>query len=147
MSTAGANITNPSRFVVRLPPPRWIGVATLALIVVAVGLKIGVPVYRHRSAIQEMERAGGKVQIRGGGPDWLRQRIGNERMTLFDEVYEVELVKKEGADAVLKELHKLPGVRRLNLALSDVSDAGLANLGILPRLETLDLHATKITDA
>src|SRR5262245_20153996 len=144
MPAAGANIADPSRFVLRLPPPRWIGVATLVLIVVAAGLRISVPIYRQRAAIQEIERAEGKVQFMAGGPDWLRQRIGNERMKYFNEVYEVELVKKEGTDAVLKELHKVPSVRRLNLALSDVSDAGLANLGILPRLETLDLHATRI---
>ena len=60
--------------------------ATAVLVVVAVGLHFGFPIYRQQVAIREIERVGGSVETRDGGPEWLRDQVGAERMKLFDEV-------------------------------------------------------------
>jgi hypothetical protein len=74
-------------------------VATVVVVVVAVGLWIGVPVYRRQVAIREIERVRGQVVSKSGGPAWLRRCIGNQRMHAFDEVVYVDLENTRFDDA------------------------------------------------
>jgi len=46
------------RFAIGLPRLLWIGVAAVVLVVVALGLRIGLPIYRHQAAIHTIERIG-----------------------------------------------------------------------------------------
>src|SRR5262245_8096366 len=96
MATEDANPTPfaSRRFSIRLPRPLWIGLATILLIVVAVGLHIGVPIYREQVAIREIERLGGYVQTEQGGPKWVRECIGDQRMKLFDRAIFVDVCDK-----------------------------------------------------
>ncbi len=70
------------RFACRLPRPLWIGLAMVVLIVVAVGLRFGIPIYRHEGAIRVIERAGGHVDdyMEQTGPPWLRDWVGDRWM-------------------------------------------------------------------
>src|SRR5258708_2393838 len=128
MATADPITPQPRRFSIRLPGPVWIGVVTFFLIVVAVGLHFGVPLYRQRAAIREFERLGAPVVTRQGGPKWLRQSLGDERMSLFDDVDAVDLCDVQVTDATLAQLAGLSRLKSLSLATNHVTDAGLAHL-------------------
>ncbi len=77
--------------------PLWIGVATIVMVVIAVGQRFGLPIYRQQVAIQEIERLGGVVETQEGGPELLRGWIGDSRMSIFDRVI---CVRFEGGDPV-----------------------------------------------
>ncbi|MFN0053430.1 MAG: hypothetical protein ACKV0T_14700 [Planctomycetales bacterium] len=68
MSAAPSRISTDSRFAV--PRPLWCVLATVMLIVVALALQFGVPIYRQQAAIREIERLGGAVDVSDGDPAW-----------------------------------------------------------------------------
>lgn len=139
--------TEPRRSSIPLPRPLWIGLLAVALVVIAIGLQIGVPAYQQNKAIQEIEQIGGKLEMRPRGPEWLRSRIGDERMKAFDEAFAVELQGIKVAESDLIWLNRLRGLQRLDLWASGVSDAGMVHLSRLTSLRWLDLDDTKISDA
>ena len=87
--------------------------AAVALVVVAVGLRIGVPIYRKQAAIREITRLRGKVRQVACGPEWLRKRIGEERMKMVDEVDRVDFSSTQVTDAGISALERLTGLPRL----------------------------------
>src|SRR5258707_2386977 len=100
MTPANSPATEPRRFSIRLPRPLWIGLATIVTVVVAVGLRIGVPIYRQRAAIRAIEQNWGHVVTRPRGPKWIRDRMGDERMKMFDEVVEAHIGGRRATDAI-----------------------------------------------
>jgi len=99
----------PRRFSIRLPRPFWLGMATVVLVVVAAGLRIGVPIYRQQAAVREIERADPKSYIlrRPRGPTWLRDWVGEERMEPFDDVVTLSIDTKANTDATLRQVNWL----------------------------------------
>lgn len=91
MPSSASHSLEPRRFALPLPRPLWIALATVVLIVVGLGLRFGLPIYRQQVAIREIERWGGSIDRKNGGPDWLRQLIGDERIEVFDRVDKVYL--------------------------------------------------------
>src|SRR5258708_31333390 len=75
------------RFSICLPRPLWIGMAAAVLVVLAVGSRFGVPIYRQQVAIWEIERLDGFVETIDCGPQWLRRLFGDEPLAAFDDVY------------------------------------------------------------
>lgn len=69
MATTDPTTPESRRFSIRLPRPLWIGLATVVLVVVTIGLQFGVPIYRRHVAIREIERLGGKFETSKGGPE------------------------------------------------------------------------------
>ncbi len=155
---------------------RWcqFSLRTLLLVMVAccVALALG-RMYLNRfrdqqEAVQAIRKLGAWIEMRPGGPDWLREMLGDER---FMEATCVKLEGRDVDDEDLRCLRKLVGLRRLYLAntrtgdrglahvagltklermslwRTDVTDAGMAHLRRLRRLEALDLHNTRVTDA
>jgi hypothetical protein len=147
MADAAPSPSEPSRFAIRLPRPLWIGVATVVVVVVGLGLRFGLPIYRQHLAIQEIERAGGGVGVEERGPEWLRARLGDERMATFGEVTAVYLAGSQATDATLAHLKLLASVEFLTLDNTHVTDAGMHHLRGLTKLKELTLVNTKITDA
>ena len=82
-----------------------------------VGTKIGLSQHRQQTAIAEIERLGGVVSLRNGGPDWLRRIVGNKSMRFFDGVYLVNLRDTQATDSDLENLHAMTEIERLNLAV------------------------------
>jgi hypothetical protein len=76
------------RFAVRIPGPLWIGLAAVTAIAVAIGLRLGVPIYRHNIAIRELDRVA-YVVTAPVGYDWLRRWVDPKRMRGIDEVTEI----------------------------------------------------------
>jgi hypothetical protein len=174
MATPTSTHPEPRRFSIRMPRPLWIGLAAGILIVLAVGLQIGLPIWRHRAASRLITELGGVVAIQEGGPALLRRRIGDERMSVFDRVRSVRFVGVEPVpDAALAELkwlatsedlevmvdggeigdsslrhfRSLFGIKTLVLCSTQISDAGLVNLQSLTKIQSLDVSHTHVTDA
>ncbi|HEY3963828.1 MAG TPA: leucine-rich repeat domain-containing protein, partial [Planctomycetaceae bacterium] len=91
------------------------------------------PIYEQHLAIREIVRLGGDVETEPGGPQWLRDQIGDERMQV--------------TDAGLECLKGITNLRILCLSNTRVTDAGLIHLSGLTKLRRLDLSFTKVTDA
>lgn len=144
-----------SQATVRIPPKkfsvlrrRWRLVAAMALLgVAALWLHFGAPVYRQQQAIGTIQRAGGWVGAREGGPEWLREKVGHERMTGFDEIRAVSLGGTDFTDDQLVCLAALSELRWLSLDRTRITDAGLVRLAHLKHLDTLRLNETRVTDA
>jgi hypothetical protein len=109
----------PRRFSIPLPRPLWIGLAAVALVGVAIGLQVGLPIYRQNLAVQEIERLGGKIGSFQPGPEWLRNWVGKDRMKLFDEVMIVDLEYRDATDTTLSNMSCLTGLHMLWLGWPD----------------------------
>jgi len=136
---------------IRVPHPLWILSATLVLSVAAAGLRIGVPTYYQRSAINELRPYGNVDNMRRAGPEWIGKLVGDSGMNPFDEVesfcFRASWEKGPATDdAVLANVRKLPNLRRLDLAFTRVTDAGMEHLCDLHQLEELNLVGTKVSD-
>ena len=146
MAATDLNTAQPCRFTVRLPRPLWIGLGTLVLVIVAVGLRFGAPIYRQQRAVRLIERLGGIVEIEQRGPKWLHGWLGDERMEMFGTARKVFFVESEVTDADLVPLRALSEIDEMSLAHSQVSDCGLIRLSGLQKLERLSLADTFVRD-
>ncbi len=141
--------TNPPearRVSIRLPRPLWIGLAAAVLVVVAIALQFAMPIYRQQTVIREIERLGGNVQTRPRGPEWLRERFGEERMTLCNKLVYVNLDDTQVTNAWLAHLAGLTELRVLSLDRTKVTDEGLIHVKRMTDLEALSLNQTRITN-
>ena len=141
-----STLPEPRRFSIRLPRPRWLGFAAVAMVLVAVGLRFGVPIYRQQFAIREIKRFGGTVDMRYRGPQWLLERLGDELMNIGGEVIRVDLMDSEAPDAALAHLAWLPKFEALVLVRTRVTDAGMVHVAGLTGLQGLSLGDTAVTD-
>src|SRR5262245_6621609 len=161
-------------------PPRqrrWIPLALKAFVVILVCLAgasvvtIGVRHYKITTTLETIKSAGGRCELRPGGPNWLRSWIGESWMLGFDEItainlgnsaatdetvaavmngkalLKLELRETKITDEGLKGLERLSNLQELGLDLTQTSDAGLIHLNELPNLQTLRLSGNQITDA
>jgi internalin A len=133
----------------------------LIVIVLVIGAGLGWLVRSariQREAVATIERAGGRVRydsewskgksIPAGkpwAPRWLTDFIG---VDYFGRVTTVRLFSSSRAsDATLAHVGRLTRLQRLNLDQSAVSDSGLAHLKGLTNLTFLALGGTQVTDA
>ncbi|MFN0053948.1 MAG: hypothetical protein ACKV0T_17355 [Planctomycetales bacterium] len=135
------------RFSIHLPRPLWIFLGTVAFVVMAIAVRIGLPIYRQRVAIREFERLGGFVELQNGGPVWLRRVVGDRWMTPFQEVVHVGLGGSQVTDSNLIHLEQMPNLEWLVLTDTQISDPGLVYLQGLNKLTILDLEGTQVTNA
>ena len=110
----------------------------------------------QREAVAAIERAGGwsahewewedGEKIRNGrpwGPNWLVDLIG---IDYFGSVA-VVVLPEAGSDAVLAHIGRLGRVQAVNLSMAPVTDAGVAHLQGLAQLRDLSLNGSGVTDA
>jgi hypothetical protein len=153
MSSASASPTpsEPRRFSIRMPRPLWIGLTAAALILISVGLRVGIPIYRHQVAIQEVERLGGLIGVvRSRIPESLRKRdvLREPPNILLDEATTVGFNNNASlSDASMSRLAGLTGLQELSLMGTRVTDSGLAVVTGMPALKKLWLDNTQVTDA
>jgi hypothetical protein len=102
---------------------------------------------RQQIAIRRIEKLGGRVVKRSGGPGWLRNQIGDEWTRTFDVIEQVDFRRTRIRDADLALLKELLSIPKLYLAETAVTDVGLANLQGLATLRYLVLDGTAVTDA
>src|ERR1051325_10268438 len=95
--------------------------------------------YRQMVAIREIERAGGAADTTSGDNEWLRAHLGDEWTRMFDEVREVYLRDTKATDDTLYYVGRLHSLKKLFLGNTSVTDAGVARLKGLTKLDQLDL--------
>ena len=156
------------RFSTRLPrPPLWFLLATIVVLVVPVGLRIGMPgfirhaailivlgvmsavlirvqIHRQQTAIRGVKRLGGTVATSSFVSNWLTSIVG---AAWSQVVVRVDLSGSMFADADLARLKALATLERINLDSTQVTDAGLADLTGLTSLRFLGLNNTQVTAA
>jgi hypothetical protein len=148
----------------RVPHPLWILVAALVLGVVAAGLHLGRPAYRQWSAIRAIGQSGFPVDVERVGPEWLREFVGETQMNAFDEIPSIHFqpdltrhtapyfkwfgpVTPPADDSVVANVRKIPNLKQIDMACSNVTDACMENVCSLQYLEYLDMRGTDISDA
>jgi predicted metalloprotease with PDZ domain len=126
--------TVPRRFAI--PHPGWLLGIGLCLVAGALNLIVWVPYYRVRSVVTHIERLGGRVDLEAGGSNRLRQILGDDVMSLFDDVVTIDLSNTTATDADLRRLTVLTKLRMLDLlGRTGTTDAGVRELQhALPRL-------------
>lgn len=151
MSTLASTIPNPT---VDKPPRRrrcipvsfWMVAAILGLLFADDVLSY----YREQQVIQMVQRFAGKVTTETGGPAWLRDLVGKDRlskMKVFDRIDAIELNWSEMTDAEAEQLSRMTNLKKLSIDGTDVTDAGLSYLSRLSNLKVLSLESTDVTDA
>jgi hypothetical protein len=140
MATTDPVTPDSPRFSIRLPRPLWIGLAAVALSIVAVGFRFVLPSYRQHMAIREIERVGGYVIMRPPNLAWLPR-------WLQDCVY--------GGDPTDFWLarDRMPWIRGIEVAFGAgdevgcigpaFTDAGMARIATLTELRCLRLGRWK----
>jgi len=77
-------------------------------------------------------------------------KFGDKELALLepiaDQILWLDLARSQVTDAGLDTVAKMPHLGRLHLENTKVTDAGLAKLGKLGELEYLNLYGTKVTD-
>ena len=106
-------------------------------------------VHQQRAVVRATDRLHGSVGYDDSLSDspwrrWLGSRLGRETTANIEAVY---LGGTTAGDDDLALLKKLPRLRTVVLTSSPVTDAGLGHLHGLTTLETIDLRFTGVTDA
>src|SRR5690349_18684665 len=94
-TASSLEIPDPRRRTFRLPHWGWCLLVTVVLIAGYVSVLIWLPWHRQQMVIREIERLGGDCATWTGGPEWLRQLLGDDRMEnfkIFDRVETVILI-------------------------------------------------------
>ncbi len=131
----------------RLPRPLSFAIPTAVLVIAAVSLQVGLPIYREQAAIATIERLGGRVLRRQVGPEWLRECIGEKRMTSFDNVFAVWLEQEQITDEVVAAASNLRGLEDVIISDAQITDVGIEHLERLLGLRNLTLIKAQVTDA
>lgn len=131
----------------RLPLIGTISFVTVLLFGAVPIFRIWWPYHLEQSVIEEIDRLGGNSQSQRGGPDWLRKRVGDEYMTVFDRVTSVNLSDCDVNDHTMLALGDLEKLRELHLSRTKVTDAGLRHLSHSKQLDQLWLNGTLVTDS
>ncbi len=114
----------------------------------------------HRELLAEIKRLGGKVSTEVFAPKWLREITGDDALTMFARIVEIDLnertdghkepVPKRLDDRVTDDwLKKLAGqteLRNLQLSGTAVTGKGLVHLKDLKNLERLNVCLTAVSD-
>jgi hypothetical protein len=152
MSTAAPNPApaESRRFPLRVPRPLWIGIAAAVVVVISLGLRVGLPIYRQQVAIAEIERVGGVVFTQPCGPEWLESLLYGIDQDLGDRLVTVSAVCLDGrpvTDRTLERLLWLGDLQELMLNRTEMTDARLARLQQLKTLKKISLAKCPVTDA
>ena len=122
-------------------PIWWLMVPALALLALAIPALLQV---RQQSAIERIERLGGRVLTTHSEPAWLNRLTRGRSRAFFERATVVNLSETEITDRDLAVLETLKGLERLNLSGTEITDQGLLHLANLTTLKALDLTGTRI---
>ncbi|HLJ10948.1 MAG TPA: hypothetical protein VKU82_07155, partial [Planctomycetaceae bacterium] len=125
----------------------WWVWSAVVLLVAAIGLGFGAPVYRQRMALRFIEREGGEVRRAPRASGVVGDLLGDDTPEFLRPVTQVVLPESLRNDDGLSALFVQPGIDMLDLSYSPVTDQGLQHLRELKSLKTLWLDKTAVTDA
>ncbi len=115
---------------------------------------------RDRALLAEVKRLNGKATLEVGAPDWLRSILGDEALSSFARIVELELnertdghkepTPKKLTDRVHDDWLKLVAdqteLRRLELSGTAVTSAGLVHCKHLTKMERFNVCLTAVSD-
>lgn len=115
---------------------------------------------RDRVLLAEIKRLGGKATLDITAPDWLRSIVGDDGLSSFGRITEIELNERTDGhkeptpkplsdrvtDDWLKQIADQADLRRLELSGTAVTSAGLVHLKNLVNLERLNVCLTAVSD-
>lgn len=137
--------------------PVWMVILCVIMGISVTATLVGLPYYRQHCAVRAIAAAGGGVQIQRGGPEWLRRRLGDKPMQVFDWVSSVTLPGTSATDAVLSHLPGLPHISSLHVQgkfiighdeePGKITGVGLEHLKGLLKLKKLTFYHAAIPDA
>ena len=130
------------------------GLAVCSLLVM---LRVGVPLYRRKCAINAVMRVGGIV-VKGESrtPRWVRAWVFNGAESPLDRFKWINtalgrndnaLLSRSETRNILTRIADLDEVSSVCLARSEIDDEDLSLLGALTNLDNLNLSATTVTNA
>ncbi len=117
--------------------------------------------HAHDGALlAEIKRLNGKATLEVTAPDWLRSLVGDEALSSFGRIVEIELNERTDGhkeptpkpltdrvhDDWLKRLADQTDLRRLELSGTAVTSAGLIHLKHLTNIERLNVCLTAVSD-
>src|SRR5262245_11531899 len=124
---------------IRLPRPLWIALATGMLVVTAVGVRVGMPIYQRHAAIRTLEQHGAYIEMVDATPDWVRHWAGRELSVIFGEPYSVFVIDENPRfdDDAMSVLPTLTELIEFGAEGTAVTDAGIRHLKQATTLEDL----------
>jgi len=129
---------------------KWVVLLALLLLIVGIPLSFWMPYQRQRWALQAIEAAGAKVSVElgPGGPDWLRNIIGDAAMQVFDQPKRIAINEPppQFGDEDLQHLAGLTTLQFLYLDNTQAGDMGLRHLAGLTELRYLVLSNTQVSN-
>lgn len=122
-----------------------IGIATLSILAIFAARGV-LPVYRQFTAIQTIKRMDGYVDTQTLSWPLLRRWSGERSDEMLAVVEYVDLSPSNVTDSDLTCLCNLPRLRTLDLHETAISDAGMEVVGRLTSVEWLSLEGTRVGD-
>ena len=136
----------PQSLSVRRPRLLWVGLASVALLALAVLLPIGLRLDRRIAAIQTIENHGGAVGTVGRRSGWQRSLFRHPTYKAFEVVDFVNWENGVITDDDVTRLLEFRTLTRLNLRHTRIHDESLVRLKELPHLKLLLLEGSTATD-
>lgn len=110
---------------------------------------------QRKSLKPAIDAGWGTLEMVAGGPEWLRDIVGNSAMQVFDRVQVVDLFDKrivaksgkrtaDATDAWIVRLKDLPDIEYLELASTAVTNEGMKTVGTLKSLQRLSVTLTDV---
>lgn len=143
----------------RLITPRF-SLLTLLLFVTCVALVLGYIKARgtNPSSYKKLEKGGAFItydyhkspeawKAHDNDPTWLKELFGEQYENTFYKATKISMCNKVFPDRVFAELEHCKSVEFINLDGSNFSDEHCRFVAVLPKLKTLWIKRTKITDA
>ena len=115
-----------------------------------VSFSIWWPYHQEQPTVNLIVRLGGEVETESAAPKWLRDALGEDRITklkIFERVHSVSLRGTSVTDVNVLQLSGLFNLDELNLGDTQVTDAGLPDFTRMKNLTKLSFFHTKISDA
>jgi hypothetical protein len=124
----------------------WLPLA-LSAILLLLGLRVLIPLYRYQVALETLNARGGRLQTESELPDWLAEELPFGWELAFTRVTGAAFDHCRLTDAEMVHIAGLRSLISLSLRGTAITDAGLRSLSGLSELESLSLRATSVTDA
>ena len=124
----------------------WV-IGSVLAVALAVRLIWGSAPYREYRARAFIEQRGGHVSGSAYGPVWLRELVERYTTWPFQRIENVSFVYLPVRDDDLAVLSDLPNLKRLELNLTGISDAGLRHVGRIRTLHAMTITEPTVTDA